>query len=100
MTVRGAWVSAWVLRVAARPFVVVDDHPYAARWGRPTTVSVEAGAHSLGVGIRYRGFTALLGVDTRAVSVPEHQLLRFVAKNGILNSEPFYIRVVSGEREP
>lgn len=91
VTPRPYWLGAWLLRPLARPFVVIDGVEHRARWGADLTVPVTAGPHTVGAGIRYRGFAALLGIRLVTVETgPGHQI-RLKAQNGLFNAEPFYI---------
>lgn len=91
VTPRPYWVSTWLLRPMARPFVVIDGAEYPARWGADLTVAVSEGPHSVGVGMRYRGFKALLGVREKKVDLRGGFPVRLNACNGLFNSEPFYL---------
>ncbi|AHH21618.1 hypothetical protein NONO_c68510 [Nocardia nova SH22a] len=93
-TVRGHWVNAWFLRLAARPVLLVDGHEHPARWDRATTLPVEAGTHTLAAGIRYRGTPWLLGVLDHEIQVGDDRTVHVTARNGALNSEPFHLTAV------
>jgi|GEM_PF-6368898 len=47
------------------------------------------GCHRIGGGIRYPGFASLLGVQEIEVEVAAGETVRFVARNGVMNSTPF-----------
>ena len=61
VTVTANFVNAWFLLVATTPAVVVDEAVHRLAWSQPTRVAVEPGSHEVAVGIRYRGFSAVLG---------------------------------------
>ena len=93
VTARPHWVSGWLLRPLARPVVVIDGAEHAARWGTAVTVAVPAGRHTVGVGMRYRGFTSLLGVCPVHLNTELGHEVRLRARNGLFNGEPFYVTV-------
>jgi hypothetical protein len=94
VTVRPYWLGAWFLRLMSRPFVRVDGAEHPTRWGVPSPIAAEPGSHTVACGIRYRGFSGLLGARNVKVRVNEGQTLHMIAKNGPLNSEPFYVEPV------
>ena len=91
------WINGWFLRVFARPAVLVDGTEHSGRWGRPTDVHVEPGLHAVAVGARYRGTTGLLGLDEAEVEVASGRRLLVVAKNGLVNHQPFTVVVPQQE---
>ncbi|NKS56279.1 hypothetical protein GS504_01450 [Rhodococcus hoagii] len=92
-TVLGHWVNAWFLRLASRPVLLLDGCEYPARWGQPTTLSVDAGAHRMAAGLRYRGTPWLLGIHSHEVYVADGRTVYVNARNGAVNSEPFHLTV-------
>ncbi|MGN6444053.1 hypothetical protein [Amnibacterium sp.] len=95
VVVRPYWLSSWFLRAFARPFVVVDGREHPARWSRPLRVQVRAGARSIGAGIRYPGTRRLLGYRPLTVDATPGEQVELLARNGPLNSEPFFMTVLS-----
>ncbi|MDI9915451.1 hypothetical protein [Rhodococcus sp. IEGM 1379] len=93
ITVRGHWVNACYLRVAARPVLVFDGVEHPTRWGQATTLSASAGTHTLAAGIRYRGTPWLLALLPREFHVADDQTIHVTARNGAMNSDPFYLTV-------
>ncbi|PZF66478.1 hypothetical protein DEI81_02460 [Curtobacterium sp. MCBD17_013] len=91
MGVHASWVNGWFLRVASRAFLRVDGAEILLSWTHPTGVAVEPGQHEIAVGVRYRGFSRLLGARTCLVSVEPGQTLQLRAHNGPLNSDSFNI---------
>lgn len=55
------------------------------------TVPVPAGPHTVGAGMRYRGFASLLGVRPVQVETVPGGQIRLKAQNGLFNGEPFYV---------
>lgn len=76
----------------ARPFVLIDGVEHAARWGMPVRIDFEPGMHAVAAGMRYRGFASPLGVRDVQVHVDDRQTIRLLARNGLFNHEPFYVR--------
>ncbi|MFD6516966.1 hypothetical protein [Rhodococcus sp. NPDC060176] len=93
VTVRGHWVNACYLWVAARPVLVLDGVEHPTRWGKATTLSVAAGMHTLAAGIRYRGTPWLLALLPREFDVADDQSIHITARNGPMNSDPFSLTV-------
>jgi hypothetical protein len=93
LTARGHWVNAWFLYAFAQPVLVIDGAEHRTHWRRPARIPIHAGKHTIAVGCRYRGTPWLLGVRERSYVVPEDSTLRLAAKNGPLNSEPFYVEI-------
>ena len=93
VTSRPHWLSRWLIRPLARPFVVIDGVEHAARWDTALTVAVPAGRHTVGVGMRYRGFAALLGSCPVQVQTDRGQQIQLQARNGLFDGEPFYVTV-------
>lgn len=91
VTMKPSWLSAWFLRLAARPFVCVDGREYPAKWGVDVGVDVAPGRHLIAGGIRYPGFSSLLGARDVEIDVADGSTTSFVARNGFVNSEPFYL---------
>lgn len=89
VTMKGHWLSAWWLRLTARPFIRIDGVEQAVRWGVPCSTRVTAGEHAVAGGIRYPGFAMLMGVNEATVTVGEDQTVALIARNGPLNGEPF-----------
>lgn len=82
------WLNGWFLRVASRPYVVVDGREQEARWGSASTVAVEGGRSRVGVGVRYLGRGALLGLEATPVEgLADGTALVF--RNGPWNHDPF-----------
>lgn len=94
VTIKGYWLSAAWFRLTARPFVLIDGTQHQVRWGVPTATAVEAGPHEVAGGIRYPGFSSLMGVRNVVVQVPDGETVELTAKNGLFNSEPFYVSPV------
>lgn len=92
--VRPHWISSWFLRLFAVPFVLVDGTEHRTHWSRPLHLEVSSGQRIIGAGIRYRGMQRLLGYRPTTVSTPPEAEVRVLAQNGLLNSEPFYVRVL------
>lgn len=90
-TVRGHWVNAWFLQLAARPVLLIDGFEYPTRWGQATTLSVGEGTHTLSAGVRYRGTPWLLGVLPHEFYLADGQTVHVNARNGAVNSEPFHL---------
>lgn len=95
MTVGAHWINSWFLRALTIPILTVDGTEHALPWRQPFRVAVEPGEHYVAVGIRYRGFAALLGQEPTTVQVAYDTTVRLTAKNGLLNSDPFRIAAVA-----
>lgn len=91
VTPRPYWLSVWLLRPLARPFVVIDGNEHAARWAKALTIAVPAGRHTVSVGMRYRGFASLLGLRPIQVETDHGHHIQLQARNGLFYGEPFYI---------
>ncbi|GAB3558553.1 hypothetical protein GCM10027344_07870 [Spelaeicoccus albus] len=91
MTVKAHWMNWWLLRPMTRPYVLIDGVEYKADWRTPVHIDVDSGTHEISAGIRYRGFTSLLGVRAVSVHVDAGQTVRLLARNGLFNHEPFYV---------
>ena len=100
VTPRCHWVSAWLLRFLARPFVSIDGSEHGARWGTALTVIVPPGRHTVSAGIRYRGFKTLLGVRPQQLQIDVDRHIELKAQNGLLNHEPFRITTTRELSEP
>lgn len=94
VTVTANFVNAWFLLVATTPAVVVDEAVHRHAWSQPTRVAVEPGSQEVAVGIRYRGFSAILGKAPETVTVQPGETLRLSARNGPLNRDPFLISIL------
>jgi hypothetical protein len=94
VVVRPYWLSSWFLRVFAVPFVLVDGTEYRANWSRPLHLAVPPGQQLIGAGIRYPGMRRLLGYRPTTVNALPDVEMQILAQNGLLNSEPFYLRVL------
>ena len=82
------------LRVFAVPFVLVDGTEHRTDWSRSLHLVVPPGQRLIGAGIRYRGIRRLLGYRPTIVEAPPGAEVRVIAQNGLLNSEPFSVRVL------
>ncbi|WP_344776055.1 hypothetical protein [Gryllotalpicola kribbensis] len=91
VTMKGYWLSAGWFRLTARPFVRIDGAEQRVRWGVPHSTDVEAGTHTVAGGIRYPGFSSLMGTRDITVNVAAGQTVSLIARNGLFNSEPFYL---------
>lgn len=94
VTMEGYWLSAAWFRITARPFVVIDGAEQRVRWGVRAAEAVEAGPHVVAGGIRYPGFSRLMGLRALVIHVSDGQTVELTAKNGLFNSEPFYVSPV------
>ena len=95
VTVRANWLTWVLLRWAARAIVVIDDAETVVPWAQARTFAVEPGEHAVSAGVRYRGFNQLLGQDPVRVTVTAGQRVELIARNGLMNNEPFYIKPVA-----
>lgn len=91
LTMRAHWFSSWFLFWAARPYMVLDSVEHRMRWGHQVKADVAPGRHKIGGGIRYHGIASLLGVQAVEFDVAAGEVVRFVARNGVMNSTPFKI---------
>ncbi|WP_279102670.1 hypothetical protein [Gordonia bronchialis] len=94
VTVTANAVNAWFLLFASTPALVVDEAVHPLKWSRPNRVAIEPGSHEVAVGIRYRGFSAVLGKAPETVTVQPGETLRLSARNGPLNRDPFLITIL------
>lgn len=99
------WVNGWFLRLFSRPYFVMNEQEFSARWGKAMDVSLPDGPVRLCAGVRYFNRGPLLGCEPETVDFEkdhrddtEHgsESLRhpkIVFRNGFWNHSPF--RVVS-----
>ena len=95
MTADAHWINSWFVRAVALPILTVDGTEHPLAWRQPIRIAVAPGEHRVAVGIRYRGFAAVLGQEPITVQVAADMTARLAAKNGPLNSDPFRIAVAS-----
>ncbi|NKY94490.1 hypothetical protein HGA00_14065 [Gordonia sputi] len=95
VTVDAHWINSWFVRAVALPVLTVDGAAHTLAWRQPFRIAAEPGEHRVAVGIRYRGFAAVLGQEPITVQVTADTTARLAAKNGPLNSDPFRIAVAS-----
>jgi len=88
------WANGWFLRVFAAPVLLIDGVERSARWGHPSIVAVDPGDHRVSVGARYRGTRSALGAVDAVIGIPAGVTTGVTATNGILNHQPFVMRVV------
>ncbi|MET9326068.1 hypothetical protein [Tsukamurella sp. NPDC003166] len=99
VTVSAHWINSWFLRALTIPILTVDGTERALSWRQPFRLSVEPGQHRVAVGVRYRGFAAVLGQEPITAQVAAETTVRLRAKNGPLNSDPFRITAVGIDTE-
>ncbi|GGE77253.1 hypothetical protein [Nesterenkonia cremea] len=85
------WMNGWVLRPLAVPVIRIDGTDHPVTWGRAAEIEVSVGAHTIGVGARYRGTGSVLGMEETTVEVGESQTVVLEARNGLFNHQPFTI---------
>lgn len=89
VTVKGHWISAWIMYPFARPYVVINGVETKVRWGRPQTFAIASSDVHLGAGIRYFNRGPLFGHEPRALESPDVRTGAFVLRNGFWNHQPF-----------
>ena len=92
VVVTGHWLSAWFLRLLARPWVVVDGEERRVRWGEPTPVSLPEQPVLVGAGVRYLGRGPLLGCEQEPYGGhlgARGGAPRLTLRNGFWNHTPF-----------
>lgn len=99
VTPRTHWINGWFLRLFAKPVVRVDGVDHAARWSRQLRVDVSEGTHSVGVGARYRGTSAVLGIEESRIKVADGQCVDLEARNGLFNHQPFTVTPTGSEND-
>ncbi|UVI35129.1 hypothetical protein [Brevibacterium spongiae] len=95
---RPHWINGWFVRAFSTPFLLVgstEDREYRLSWLAPTEVEVdERQSLKVGVGVRYFGRGALLGVSMSELpgeSTSQTAPIDLTFRNGAWNHDPFVL---------